>query len=397
MSAPDRIPVTPEVLKWARESAGLDVARAATLIGVSETVVGRWESGQLWPTIKQLRRAAAKYHRPLAVLLLPKPPHDFDAMRDFRSIEPLAGPAWSPRLHVEYKRASSQREVMMELAEIAPVSVSSPAEFPFISAHDDPDEAGERLRAALDLDHMDANWAHPEGALKACIASVERLGVLVIQTQRVRSAEMQGFSIAEWPFPVVALNGGDAPRRRLFTLLHELSHLALNAGGLCDLHEVEGSMPREEDHLELFCNQVAASTLMPARHLLAVPLVGTAAADHEWTLEELRELSLVFGPSSEAVLLHLVRHGRATWRLYRERKSELEALYAEADERERQRRRESPGGPSWYVVHARDLGHGYVTSVLDAFHSRAISSLDVSDYLDVRFDKLDKLEQVVFR
>jgi hypothetical protein len=41
--------------------------------------------------------------------------------------------------------------------------------------------------------------------------------------------------------------------------------------------------------------------------------------------------------------------------------------------------------------------HGYVVSVLDAYRTRAISSLDVSDYLDVRFDKLDKLERVVFR
>jgi Zn-dependent peptidase ImmA (M78 family)/transcriptional regulator with XRE-family HTH domain len=397
MPASDRIPVTPEVLKWARESAGLDTARAATLIGVSEAIVERWETGQLLPTIKQLRKAATKYHRPLAVLLLPKPPHDFDAMRDFRSIEPLAGPAWSPRLHVEYKRASSQREVMMELAEIAPFSVPSPAEFPFMSPDDDPDEAGERLRTALGLDDLGTGWAHPEGALKACIVAAEHLGVLVIQTQRVRSAEMQGFSIAEWPFPVVALNGGDAARRRLFTLLHELSHLALNAGGLCDLHEVEESISREEDNLEHFCNQVAASALMPARLFLAAPLVSTAVADHGWTLEELRELSLRFGPSSEAVLLHLVRHRRATWKLYWERKNELEALYAEAGERERRRRQENPGGPSWYVVHARDLGHGYVTSVLDAFHSRAISSLDVSDYLDVRFDKLEKLEQVVFR
>lgn len=397
MPASDRIPVTPEVLKWARESAGLDAARAATLIGVSEAIVERWETGQLQPTIKQLRKAATKYHRPLAVLLLPNPPHDFDAMRDFRSIEPLAGPAWSPRLHVEYKRASSQREVMMELAEIAPFSVPSPAEFPFISADDDPDEAGERLRTALGLDDLGTGWAHPEGALKACIVAAEHLGVLVIQTQRVRSAEMQGFSIAEWPFPVIALNGGDAARRRLFTLLHELSHLALNAGGLCDLHEVEESLPREEDNLEHFCNQVSGSALMPARLFLAAPLVSTVAADHEWTLEELRELSLRFGPSSEAVLLHLVRHRRATWQLYWERKNELEALYAEADERERRRRQENPGGPSWYVVHARDLGHGYVTSVLDAFHSRAISSLDVSDYLDVRFDKLDRLEQAVLR
>jgi Zn-dependent peptidase ImmA (M78 family)/DNA-binding XRE family transcriptional regulator len=397
MPASDRIPVTPEVLKWARESAGLDAAHGAKLIGVSVSTLDRWETGQLQPTIKQLRKAAAKYHRPLAVMLLPRPPLDFDAMRDFRRIDGLTSPAWSPRLHAEYKRASSQREVMMELAEIAPFAVASPTDFPLMSIDDDSDQAGERLRSALGLDDLGAIWAHPEAALRACIAAAEQLGVLVIQTQRIASAEMQGFSIAEWPFPVVALNGGDAARRRLFTLLHELSHLALNAGGLCDLHEVTEAIPREEDNVEFFCNQVAASALMPETPFLAAPQVSTAAPNHEWTLEELRELSLRFGPSSEAILLHLVRHGRATWPLYWERKDELMALYAEADDRERQRRRENPGGPSWYVVHARDLGHGYVASVLDAFHSRAISSLDVSDYLDVRFDKLDKLEQVVSR
>jgi len=397
MPTSDRIPVTPEVLKWARESAGLDVSRAAKLIGVSETALDRWESGQLQPTIKQLRKAAAKYHRPLAVMLLPSPPLDFDAMRDFRRLQALAGPAWSPRLHVEYKRATSQREVMLELAEIAPFSVSSPADFPLMSVDDDADEAGERLRVALGLDDLGVGWAHPEAALRACIAAAEQLGVLVIQTQRVSTDEMQGFSIAQWPFPVVALNGGDAARRRLFTLLHELSHLALNAGGLCDLHEVAEALPREEDRVELLCNQIAGSALMPAGRFLSAPLVRTAAADHQWTLDELRELSLQFGPSSEAVLLHLVRHRRATWRLYWERKKELHALCAEAAEAERRRRQETPGGPSWYVVHARDLGHAYVTSVLDAFHSRAISSLDVSDYLDVRFDKLDRLEQAVLR
>lgn len=394
MPASDRIPVIPDVLTWARESAGLNPARAAKLIGVSEATLAGWESGSKQPTIKQLRKAAAKYHRPLAVLLLPEPPLDFDAMRDFRRLEPLAGPAWSPRLHAEYKRALSQREVMLELAEVAPASVSPTAELPQITPSADPERAGAQLRATLRLNEVKPDWAHPGEALKACIRAVERLGVLVVQTQRVAPSEMQGFSIAEWPFPIIALNGGDAERRRLFTLLHELAHIAVKAGGLCDLHETENPK-RTEDRLELYCNQVAASSLMPADDLLATPLVKSARPGHAWTLDELRQISHRFGPSSEAVLLHLVRHGRASWTLYWERKEELEDLYAEAHERERQRRQETPGGPSWYVVHARDLGHGYVVSVLDAFHSRAISSLDVTDYLDVRFDKLDKLERVV--
>lgn len=396
MTPTDRIPVIPEVLTWARESAGLTPTRAAKLIGVSETTLSRWEAGETQPTIRQLRTAAAKYHRPLAVLLLPEPPRDFDAMRDFRRVALLTGPAWSPQLHAEYRRALSQREVMLELAEVSPASVSASPDPPHIPA-DDPEAAGDVLRALLGLDVTKPDWGRSAEALKAAIESVERLGVLVVQTQRVRSDEMQGFSVAEWPFPIIALNGGDPERRRLFTLMHELAHLATNAAGLCDLHEEAEDAARPEDRVERACNQVAAAILMPRRELLSLPAVSTAAVNHAWSLDELGQLGKRFGPSSEAVLLRLVQLGRASWDLYWQRKAEFRELYAAAEERERQRRRESPGGPSWYVLHARDLGHGYVASVLDAYYARAISSLDVSDYLDVRFDRLEKLERVVYR
>jgi hypothetical protein len=70
--------------------------------------------------------------------------------------------------------------------------------------------------------------------------------------------------------------------------------------------------------------------------------------------------------------------------------------YEGARERDAARRREKKGGgPNYYVVKARDLGHGYVASVLEAFLSRAISSLDVADYLEVRFEQLPKLESVL--
>ncbi len=397
MSRSDRIPVVPAVLKWARESAGLDLPRAAKLIGVSQSTVESWETGELQPTIKQLRTAAQKYHRPLAVLLLTVPPADFDAMRDFRRVDLAAGHEWSPRLHTEYRRALSQREVMLELAEVSPGSLAAPDEQLAIAADSSAEDAGGMLRRALRLDKTKPDWSQPHDALNACTRATEDLGILVVQTQRVDVGEMKGFSVAEWPFPVIALNGSDWPRSKLFTLFHELAHLALNAGGLCDLHEVKGSPGRSEDEEERRCNQVAAAALMPRSAFVADPLVSRAGDRHVWTVAELSDVSSRYGASAEAVLLRLVSLGLATWDLYWERKVELDKGYAEARELERERHRQKKGGPSYYVVHARDLGHGYVTSVLDAFYSRAISSLDVADYLDVRFDQLAKLETAVLR
>ena len=318
-------------------------------------------------------------------------------MRDFRRLEPMAGPAWTPRLHAEYKRALSQREVMLELAEVSPASVPTAVDLPAIRVDEDPERAANRLRSTLGLDAFESDWANPRDALRAGIHSAEQLGVLVVQTQRIRSSEMQGFSVAQWPFPVVALNGGDAERRRLFTLMHELGHLAVRAGGLCDLHEESEDPERAEDRIELFCNQVAASALMPAAWLLATPVVADARPGHGWTLDELRQISRRFGPQLRG---SLVASG-ATWP-----RVVGPVLGAEGRARGSLRGGRRAGAPTPTREPGRailvrrtrpSIGHGYVASVLDAFHSRAISSLDVSDYLDVRFDRLDRLEQAVFR
>jgi Zn-dependent peptidase ImmA (M78 family)/transcriptional regulator with XRE-family HTH domain len=392
----ERIPVAPDVLVWARRSVGLTTDAAAPKIGVRPPALEGWEQGQGSPTIKQLRKLAAAYKRPLAVLLLPTPPEDFDALRDFRRIvtdEPAR--AWTPQLHAEYRRALSQREVILELAEFAPDALRAQSVGFQLPADTSAEDAGPFLRSLLHLDAFPhGTWANPPTALNRAVDAVEQLGVLVIQTHGIDFREMRGFSVSEWPYPVLALNGGDLPRPRLFTLLHELCHIALNAGGLCDLHD-QRARGRNDDRVEHYCNEAAASALIPRAALLAMPFVSRVNPDHRWSLVELAELSRTFGASSEAMLLRLISIGKATWDVYREVKPELEAEYEAARERAREQQREAGGGPSYYVIKARDLGHGYVASVLDAFRARAITTLDVADYLEVRYDQLPKLEAVL--
>ncbi len=390
--ASERIPVVPEVLAWAGRTARLSVEAAAKRVGASAASIERWEAGELQPTIKQLRNAARVYGRPLAVLLLPEPSLDFQPLADFRRTgDDGTSGEWSPALVTGYRRAVSQREVLLEIAALSP-DRSEPTDIT-IAADQSADQAAEVLRELLGFDDLPPGlWARPRELLRAAIDAVEALDVVVIHTGGVEPAEMRGFSIAERPFPLIALNGKDWPRPRLFTLLHELTHVALSAGGVCDLHETPDRQATG-DQLEHYCNAVAAALLMPAEAF------ERAAAEQpgDWTLNELEALSQRFGSSSEAVLLRLVSIGRASWDDYYSRRIELHEQYDAARKRERQRQREAEGGPSYYVVKARDLGHAYVTQVFDAFRSRVISSLDVADYLDVRYDQLAKLEDVVSR
>ncbi|MEW1577218.1 XRE family transcriptional regulator [Streptomyces microflavus] len=396
MGTVERIPVAAGILEWARRSAGYSLAEAARKLSVKEERMLAWEDGELAPTVVQLRSIAKLYKRPLAVLLLPAPPRDFDALRDFRRVTGASAPSWSPALHAEYKRALTQREVLQEIGEISPASLTGMQDYNFTIARDaDPEIAGRKLRDFIGMDSWNSGTAStPAKALRAAVDTVEGFGISVLQSRDIDVTEMRGFSISEWPHPIIVLNGSDWPRPKLFTLLHELSHIGLNAGGLCDLNEPAPSRSGSSEQLERFCNRVAASALMPRSLVMADSEVKRT---HVWTLDALVSVSARFGASAEAFLLRLVTLGMVEWETYRSLKPLLDARYAAARRAEKAKLQASPGGPPYYVVKARNLGRGYVESVLDAYHSRAITSYDVADYLDIKYDQLPRLQEAVLR
>jgi len=66
----ETVPITPDVLRWARESAGLtigDVVKKLNRKGITSQVIEEWEAGFSSPTYSQLERLAYDlYKRPLA-------------------------------------------------------------------------------------------------------------------------------------------------------------------------------------------------------------------------------------------------------------------------------------------------------------------------------------------
>jgi transcriptional regulator with XRE-family HTH domain len=73
--------VKPELLVWARQSAGLSLEEAARKGQLSFDRLNACERGESKLTIAQLRKLAQVYKRPLAVFYLSRPP-TFDALRD---------------------------------------------------------------------------------------------------------------------------------------------------------------------------------------------------------------------------------------------------------------------------------------------------------------------------
>ncbi len=80
----DKAFITPNVLKWARESAKMSEEIACAKASVTIDKLQEWESGTSQPTIKQAQTLAKAYKRPFALFFLPEIPRDFQPLQDFR-------------------------------------------------------------------------------------------------------------------------------------------------------------------------------------------------------------------------------------------------------------------------------------------------------------------------
>lgn len=382
--------VEPSLLRWARESIGYSVDEAAEklkLRGGTERLE-EWESGEDAPTVAQLRKVAQVYRRPLAVFFLPEPPLDFQAMHDFRRVPGAQAGRWSPNLHSAVIRAGEQREALRDLAEILG---EEPSAVPEVEISEDPEVLATRIRELLDITLDDqVRWRQPQVALKMWIAAVEEAGVLVLQTQKVAVDEMRGFALSDDSVAVIVLNGGDSRRGRIFTLIHEFVHVVLHSSGVCDLFPIE-SANSEMDRTEVFCNQVAASVLLPKNAFLADRLIKDRDGA-DWDDMLLSQLSDKYSVSREVILRRLLTVGKTTWDFYKEKREEFIEEYKALKEKKRAGKRPRV---SYYRLKVRDLGRPYVELALDAFRGAAISTSEAADYLDVPVKGIERIEQEV--
>ncbi len=372
-----RVAAEPSVLVWARQKAGLSVEAAARKVLVSAQRLSQWESGESLPTVKQLRRLAGAYKRPLAIFCLPEPPRDFAPLSDMRVLPDVVPHHYSERLCYEIRRAHQRRELVLELHEMlwgAPPQLGVS-----LDRAEGPEQAAERLRSALQVPlKSQKQWPQGYGTFRRWRAVIELRGVLVFEAYRVELEEMRGFAIAQSPFPVVVVNMKDAINGRVFSLLHELVHVALDQSTLCDFREGPGS--ESSSQVEVFCNATAAAALVPQADFLSQSVVARNRRAAHWSDEHIEGLARLYGVSREVIVRRLLTLGRATRRFYVSKRDQ----YLGESQRIREERTKTGGFPHPSLVAFNRSGPLFTNLVLTSYHEGNITASDVADFLEVR-------------
>jgi Zn-dependent peptidase ImmA (M78 family) len=372
--------VHPELLVWARTTAGLPPEIAARKAQVKPENLESWERGLGTPSIAQLRRLGEVYKRPIAVFFLSEPPKDFDPQREFRRLPGVTPQNESSELRFALRTALFRREAAKEVYERLGEPVPTPNTA--ISPNDDPEIVGTRIREVLGVNwDTQVDWPSAYAALNEWREAVEHTGVLVFQTGGVDLDEMRGTSIPHGPLPVIIMNNSDAPHGRIFTLLHEFTHILLTNGGH-ETSSIEGQRVPEEQTLEQASNRFTAAVLMPRREFLR------ELESHRQVLRgddsALRRFANRIKASPEAILRRLLTLRRISAQLYRQKRQEWQG-------RSWFPQPATEGGPPIQVRVISRAGRAFVSLILEGYQRNAISSVDVSDYLGIQLKYLDRI------
>jgi Zn-dependent peptidase ImmA (M78 family) len=236
-------------------------------------------------------------------------------------------------------------------------------------------------------------WRTKYDAFNAWRRAVEKEGVLVFQTGILRNLivdpkEARGFSIAKQPYPVIVINSKDHPTARCFTLIHELIHILLADGGICDLHNPFRATS-QTDRIEVFCNRVAGSTLVPSSELLRTDVVKNHGKNENWSDDELEVLANKFWVSWEVILRRLLILRKTSRSFYQRWRSERNDLFPG---------RETVGKPRISTPTRVIIRNGrlFPTLVLRALRNRRITSFRAADILGAGADRLRDVETALF-
>jgi Zn-dependent peptidase ImmA (M78 family) len=297
-----RVPVNPDLFRWARERSRID-----TLVLVARfPQLSAWENAELQPTLKQLENYARATHAPIGFFFLPEPPQESLPIPDFRTVAGRAVAHPSPNLldtiYVCQERQSWYRE-------FATVSNQDPRDFVgSLTTQTPPAAAAASISQALGFDLESRRdcptWTE---ALRRFLDQADAIGVLVMVSgvvlnnnrRQLDPEEFRGFAMVDTLAPLVFINGADSKAAQMFTLAHELAHIWIGASALSDA--TAATTP--DQAVERWCNNVAAEVLVPLGALRAALESGERLPD------TLARLARTFKVSTLVILRRLLDAG----------------------------------------------------------------------------------------
>lgn len=392
--------VNPEILTWARETAGLSLEAAAKAIALTDTKektgaekLAALESGEIEPTRSLLSRMAERYRRSLLVFYLDAPPRRGDRGQDFRTLPHNPSTTENALLDALIRDLQTRQTLVKSLLED-----EEGYNLPFIGSVQidiGVKELADRIQSTIGFDLARFRRAKKiEDAFNYLRSQIESVGIFVLLASDLGSHHtaipvdiFRGFAIADRIAPFVVINSLDARSAQSFTALHETAHLWLGSTGI--------SGKFANSRLEQLCNDVASEILLPSDELEDIRHVADISFD---------EARLVIGDFATS---RKVSRSMVAYKLYRAKlvdedqwrtlNSFFDQEWRDAKSQEKLEKDTNSSGPSYYITQGYRAGQALLNVVSRAISDGTLTPTKAGKVLGVKARNVDPLLKASLR
>ena len=388
--------INPGMLRWARETAGLDLHEAVgklNFIRPSGDVTAAerllaFEAGSQRPTRNQLQTFASVYRRPPLVFYMKRPPKTGSRGEDFRRTSGSVSRRENSLLDALLRDIRARQEMVKSLLEEQ--DEANDLAFAGSAAMTQrPESVASSIAETLDFDckNPDKRDKHADGLFKTLRTKAESSGVFVMLIGDLGSHHtaldadvFRSFAISDHIAPFVVINDRTARPARPFTLMHELAHIWLNQSGVSGPPSLDTPHSSHE-RIERFCNDVAGEFLLPATSLLAHN-ARPDPGDKESVARFIEDVAKQWSVSETLVAYRLNRIDFVNNSIYRE----LVADYAVRWQCQRQREqfRNSDGFLDPNVIKRYKLGNTLLDVVCRTLRNESLTHTKAAKLLGVK-------------
>lgn len=378
----DYINVNKEVLIWTRNLSRLSLEDASKRSKINEEELRKLESGNKKPNLKELNALAKTYNKSLATLLLYIPPKDKPLPKDRRTVNSEQLGIFNPKTIQVVEKARALLYSFIELKEELGLPITK---FSYqASLSNAPTEIAKNLREEWKLDEV-KELQSINLALEGFIEIIENLGVVIFQMPLTKD-NLRGFSIVDEKLPIIVIKrGNEPPTAKIFTLFHEVGHILLHEGGICDIR-----IHNQKQEIEKWCNAFAAEILVPSEVLLQNNIVKKymSIGDKEWTSADLIEIGNFFFVGRLVILRKLYELNLTTPDYYEEKHNAWnKPSFGRAKE---------PKGRDIPREIIYERGKTFISLAFRAFEQNKINLKELSDYLGAKLGYIPKIRQHLY-
>ncbi|APA86130.1 ImmA/IrrE family metallo-endopeptidase [Paraburkholderia sprentiae WSM5005] len=367
-TAKEGLPITPAIVRWARERSGYSIEDAKRHF----KKIAAWEAGEALPTYAQVEDMADRFKVPVAVFFFPKPPEVPPLEKSFRTLTAEDFAAIPRRVRFFLRQGQAMQLNLAELNDgknPAPHLITRDLKVtPNTSLGKIAADVRKFLGVSVD---QQAAWKNVDEALEKWREVFAAKAGIYAFKDAFRAPNYFGFCLYDDEFPVIYINNSSAKSRQIFTLFHELGHLLFHTSGVDLLDDpFIKHLGDAEQKIEIICNGLAARVLVPddlLDQMLKGMKIGRLAAS---------QLGDHFNVSREVIYRKFLDRGLIAADEYVAAAKEWAAQMKKPEGAE-------PSGNYYNSQHAY-LGQRYIDLAFTRYHQQRFDQRQLAEYLNMK-------------